>query len=72
MRNSGARAVVEAVGDDGCEYMTAGRVVVLGRTGRNFAAGMSGGIAWVLDAMLDFRLGRCNAEPCGVGQSHQT
>ena len=45
VRNSGATAVVEGVGDHGCEYMTGGRVVVLGRTGRNFAAGMSGGIA---------------------------
>ena len=49
VRNSGATAVVEGVGDHGCEYMTGGRVVVLGRTGRNFAAGMSGGIAYVLD-----------------------
>jgi glutamate synthase (NADPH/NADH) large chain len=49
VRNSGALAVVEGVGDHGCEYMTGGRAVVLGRTGRNFAAGMSGGIAWVLD-----------------------
>ncbi len=48
IRNSGARAVVEGVGDHGCEYMTGGRVVVLGPTGRNFAAGMSGGIAYVL------------------------
>ena len=47
VRNSGAHAVVEGVGDHGCEYMTGGRVVVLGRTGRNFAAGMSGGIAYV-------------------------
>ena len=54
VRNSGAHAVVEGVGDHGCEYMTGGRVVVLGRTGRNFAAGMSGGIAYVLD--LDGRL----------------
>jgi glutamate synthase (ferredoxin) len=59
VRNSGAHAVVEAVGDHGCEYMTGGRVVVLGGTGRNFAAGMSGGIAYVLD--LDGRLARhCN------------
>jgi glutamate synthase (ferredoxin) len=50
VRNSGVDAVVEGVGDHGCEYMTGGRVVVLGRTGRNFAAGMSGGIAYVLDA----------------------
>lgn len=49
VRNSGVRAVTEGVGDHGCEYMTGGRVVVLGKTGRNFAAGMSGGIAWVLD-----------------------
>ncbi len=49
VRNSGARAVVEGVGDHGCEYMTGGRVVVIGRTGRNFAAGMSGGIAYVWD-----------------------
>jgi len=49
VRNSGASAVVEGVGDHGCEYMTGGRVVVLGETGRNFAAGMSGGIAYVLD-----------------------
>ena len=49
VRNSGATAVVEGVGDHGCEYMTGGRVVVLGKTGKNFAAGMSGGIAYVLD-----------------------
>ena len=49
VRNSGARAVVEGIGDHGCEYMTGGRAVVLGKTGRNFAAGMSGGIAYVLD-----------------------
>ena len=49
VRNSGARAVVEGVGDHGCEYMTGGRVVVLGQTGRNFAAGMCGGVAYVLD-----------------------
>jgi len=49
VRNSGAHAVVEGVGDHGCEYMTGGRVLVLGRTGRNFAAGMSGGIAYVVD-----------------------
>ena len=50
MRNSGAEAVVEGVGDHGCEYMTGGRAVILGTTGRNFAAGMSGGIAYVWDA----------------------
>ena len=55
VRNSGASAVVEGVGDHGCEYMTGGRVVVLGPTGRNFAAGMSGGIAYVLDADGDLR-----------------
>jgi glutamate synthase domain-containing protein 3 len=49
VRNSGARTVIEGVGDHGCEYMTGGRAVILGRTGRNFAAGMSGGIAWVWD-----------------------
>src|SRR4029077_624662 len=49
VRNSGARVVVEGVGDHGCEYMTGGRVAVLGMTGRNFAAGMSGGVAYVLD-----------------------
>ena len=54
VRNSGADAVVEGVGDHGCEYMTGGRVVVLGRTGRNFAAGMSGGIAYVLDEDGEF------------------
>ena len=62
VRNSGARAVVEGVGDHGCEYMTGGRVVILGPTGRNFAAGMSGGIAYVLDGTRDFREGRCNLE----------
>ncbi|GBE08481.1 ferredoxin-dependent glutamate synthase 1 [bacterium BMS3Abin11] len=59
VRNSGATAVVEAVGDHGCEYMTGGIVVVLGSTGRNFAAGMSGGIAYVLDIDGDFE-SRCN------------
>lgn len=53
VRNSGAMAVVEGVGDHGCEYMTGGRVVILGRTGKNFAAGMSGGIAYVLDEEND-------------------
>ena len=61
VRNSGVSAVVEAVGDHGCEYMTGGRVVVLGPTGRNFAAGMSGGIAYVLDEDDDFAA-RCNKE----------
>jgi len=61
VRNSGARAVVEGVGDHACEYMTGGRVAVLGRTGRNFAAGMSGGIAYVYDPADNFR-SRCNRE----------
>jgi glutamate synthase domain-containing protein 2/glutamate synthase domain-containing protein 1/glutamate synthase domain-containing protein 3 len=60
VRNSGATAVVEAVGDHGCEYMTKGLVVVLGPTGRNFAAGMSGGIAYVLDETGEFSQARCN------------
>ncbi|KAI3393363.1 hypothetical protein diail_4401 [Diaporthe ilicicola] len=61
VRNSGAHAVVEGVGDHGCEYMTGGRIVVLGSTGRNFAAGMSGGIAYVLDKAHDF-LSKLNTE----------
>ena len=61
VRNSGAYAVVEGVGDHGCEYMTGGRVVVIGPTGRNFAAGMSGGIAFVLDTKGDFKR-HCNPE----------
>ena len=61
VRNSGAIAVVEGVGDHGCEYMTGGRVVVLGRTGKNFAAGMSGGIAYVLDEDNDLYI-RLNKE----------
>ncbi|MGH8024392.1 MAG: glutamate synthase-related protein, partial [Limisphaerales bacterium] len=65
VRNSGVNAVVEAIGDHGCEYMTGGRVVVLGRTGRNFAAGMSGGIAYVLDEAGDFA-SRCNMELVGL------
>jgi glutamate synthase domain-containing protein 3 len=60
VRNSGATAVVEGVGDHGCEYMTNGLVLVLGRTGRNFAAGMSGGIAYVYDDQGDFETRRCN------------
>jgi glutamate synthase domain-containing protein 2/glutamate synthase domain-containing protein 1/glutamate synthase domain-containing protein 3 len=62
VRNSGVETVVEGVGDHGCEYMTGGRVVVLGPTGRNFAAGMSGGIAYVLDESGDFEEKRCNTE----------
>jgi glutamate synthase (ferredoxin) len=61
VRNSGVKAVVEAVGDHACEYMTGGRVVVLGATGRNFAAGMSGGIAYVLDEEDIFEH-NCNTE----------
>ncbi len=61
VRNSGAKAVVEGVGDHGCEYMTGGRVVVLGTTGRNFAAGMSGGVAYVYDKDRHFA-DRCNCE----------
>lgn len=61
VRNSGVKAVVEGVGDHGCEYMTGGTVVVLGKTGRNFAAGMSGGIAFVLDVDGKFE-SRCNLE----------
>src|SRR5208337_1121340 len=60
VRNSGATAVVEAVGDHGCEYMTRGTVIVLGKTGRNFAAGMTGGIAYVLDETGEFTQVRCN------------
>ena len=61
VRNSGASAVVEGVGDHGCEYMTGGRVVILGPTGKNFAAGMSGGVAYVLDERHDLYL-RLNKE----------
>jgi glutamate synthase (ferredoxin) len=61
VRNSGVRAVVEGVGDHGCEYMTGGRVVVIGETGRNFAAGMSGGIAYIFDEDVGFK-NRCNPE----------
>jgi glutamate synthase (ferredoxin) len=67
VRNSGADAVVEGLGDHGCEYMTGGRVVVLGRTGRNFAAGMSGGIAYVLDEHGDART-RVNTQMVGLEQ----
>ena len=60
VRNSGATAVVEGVGDHGCEYMTRGMVVVLGKTGRNFAAGMTGGVAYVLDQSGEFAAASCN------------
>jgi len=62
VRNSGATAVVEGIGDHGCEYMTGGTVLILGPTGRNFAAGMSGGIAYVLDRDGEFTRHRCNLE----------
>ena len=65
VRNSGVNTVVEAVGDHGCEYMTGGKVVILGSTGRNFAAGMSGGVAYVLDEKGDFAT-RCNTEMSDV------
>jgi len=65
VRNSGVNAVVEAVGDHGCEYMTGGKVVVLGKTGRNFAAGMSGGVAYILDEAGDFAT-RCNQQMVGL------
>jgi glutamate synthase (NADPH) large chain len=65
VRNSGVNAVVEGVGDHGCEYMTGGRVVVLGSTGRNFGAGMSGGIAYVLDENRQFER-NCNLEMVGL------
>jgi glutamate synthase (ferredoxin) len=66
VRNSGVNTVVEAIGDHGCEYMTGGRVVILGPTGRNFAAGMSGGIAYILDEAGTFAK-RCNMEMVGLG-----
>src|SRR6185369_2531116 len=66
VRNSGVNAVVEGVGDHGCEYMTGGRVVILGNTGRNFAAGMSGGIAYILDESRQFER-HCNKEMVGLG-----
>ncbi|PWN39322.1 putative glutamate synthase [Ceraceosorus guamensis] len=66
VRNSGAHAVVEGVGDHGCEYMTGGRIVILGTCGRNFAAGMSGGVAYVLDMYGDFAP-KCNTEMVELG-----
>jgi glutamate synthase (ferredoxin) len=65
VRNSGVNTVVEGVGDHGCEYMTGGKVVVLGTTGRNFAAGMSGGVAYILDETGDFA-SRCNPQMVGL------
>jgi len=70
VRNSGARAVVEGLGDHGCEYMTAGVVVVIGRTGRNFAAGMSGGLAYVLDENQLFDT-LCNLDMVELESIHQ-
>src|SRR5690606_1209321 len=63
VRNSGATAVVEGVGDHGCEYMTGGIVAVLGETGKNFAAGMSGGIAYIFDERQEFE---SNCNPASV------
>ena len=75
VRNSGARVVVESVGDHGCEYMTGGLVVVLGETGRNFAAGMSGGIAYIYDTRKNFA-SHCNTEmvdldPCDLTDKNE-
>jgi glutamate synthase (ferredoxin) len=70
VRNSGVWAVVEGVGDHGCEYMTGGRVVVLGKTGRNFAAGMSGGVAYVLDEDGSFA-GHCNQETVSLDRMEE-
>jgi glutamate synthase domain-containing protein 3 len=72
VRNSGAYAVVEGVGDHGCEYMTGGRVVVLGPTGRNFAAGMSGGVAYVYDETGDFAERRLNRSSVSVEEIDET
>jgi glutamate synthase (NADPH/NADH) large chain len=75
VRNSGARVVVESIGDHGCEYMTGGRVLILGETGRNFAAGMSGGIAYVYDIKEKFAE-NCNTEmvdldPCDLNDKNE-
>ena len=70
VRNSGAWAVAEGVGDHACEYMTGGRAVILGKTGRNFAAGMSGGIAFVYDAGGDFET-RCNTQMVDLKPLHE-
>jgi glutamate synthase domain-containing protein 2/glutamate synthase domain-containing protein 1/glutamate synthase domain-containing protein 3 len=67
VRNSGVTAVVESIGDHGCEYMTGGKAIILGATGRNFAAGMSGGVAYVLDEAGDFA-SRCNTQMVGLEQ----
>jgi len=65
VRNSGVETVVEAIGDHGCEYMTGGKVVILGKTGRNFAAGMSGGVAYIFDEQGDFA-NRCNTQMADI------
>ncbi len=65
VRNSGVKTVVEGVGDHGCEYMTGGKVIIIGKTGRNFAAGMSGGVAYILDEAGDFA-NHCNTEMVGL------
>lgn len=70
VRNSGAKVVVEGVGDHGCEYMTGGLAIILGRTGRNFAAGMSGGIAYIYDVDGDFD-SKCNKEMVGLEKPDQ-
>jgi glutamate synthase (NADPH) large chain len=72
VRNSGATAVVEGVGDHGCEYMTRGLVLVLGACGRNFAAGMSGGVAYVFDERGDFAEKRCNLESVDLEPMFET
>jgi glutamate synthase domain-containing protein 3 len=70
IRNSGLNAVVEGVGDHGCEYMTGGRIVVLGKTGRNFAAGMSGGIAYIYNKEGNFK-DKCNMELVKLENTNQ-
>jgi glutamate synthase (NADPH/NADH) large chain len=70
VRNSGAKVVVEGVGDHGCEYMTGGLAIILGKTGRNFAAGMSGGIAFIYDSEGDFE-SKCNKEMVGLEKADQ-
>ncbi|MCX5703086.1 MAG: glutamate synthase-related protein, partial [Candidatus Omnitrophica bacterium] len=71
IRNSGLNAVVEGIGDHGCEYMTGGRVAVLGETGRNFAAGMSGGIAYIYDGVSNFRK-KCNLDMVELEEPNET
>jgi glutamate synthase domain-containing protein 3 len=70
VRNSGAWAVVEGIGDHGCEYMTGGRVVILGKTGRNFAAGMTGGITFVYNPDDQFQI-RCNLQSVELKPLHE-